>query len=88
MKYYTIGILFNMDLSRVALILKNRPEWQNGLFNFPGGHLEEGELPSQCVSREIQEECWVKIPYYEWKEIGVISNPDNYSVHVFTAKTD
>jgi 8-oxo-dGTP pyrophosphatase MutT (NUDIX family) len=56
---YTIGIYFTDDLRRVALILKNRPIWQNGKYNFPGGHLERSEGLAKCVAREFLEECGV-----------------------------
>jgi len=85
MKKYTIGIYFNEDLTKVAMILKNRPEWQNGLYNFPGGHIEEDESPADCVMREFKEECGVTIFKDDWWRIGLITNNGNYTVDIFTA---
>jgi ADP-ribose pyrophosphatase YjhB (NUDIX family) len=76
---YTIGIYFDSKLKKVALILKNRPEWQRGLYNFPGGHIEENETPEECISREFKEECLVKTDPKEWMQIGAIHG-NNYTV--------
>jgi len=90
-KNYTVGILFNPDLTQVVLISKNRPEWQKGLLNFPGGHMESSESQCTCVSREFKEECCLDIPVSDWKLIGEITNPGTiqspypYNVFVLTA---
>ena len=51
---FVIGFLFRND--EVALIQKNRPEWQKGKLNGVGGHIEEGEKPSDAMKREFYEE--------------------------------
>lgn len=53
---YALGFVFSEDKRRVALIKKNRPEWQKGLLNGIGGHAEEGELPIDTMIREFMEE--------------------------------
>jgi len=78
---YTIGVYFNSELKKVALILKNRPQWQKGLYNFPGGHIEKGENPQQCISREFKEECKITTQPIEWINIGIIKGI-NYTVDV------
>jgi len=85
MKKYTIGIYFNDSLEHVALLLKNRPEWQKGRFNFPGGHIEEGESGENCVIREFIEECGITTNASDWKYIGIIENETDYYVEIFTA---
>ena len=42
-------------IGEVFLQLKNRPKWQEGKFNFPGGKVEPNEVPIECVVREFKE---------------------------------
>ena len=49
-----LGFLFKDGY--VALIQKNRPDWQKGKLNGIGGHIEEGETPDQAMEREFYEE--------------------------------
>ncbi len=56
---YVLGFLFNHDLSKVVLIQKTKPAWQNGLFNGVGGKVEPGEIADQAMIREFQEETGV-----------------------------
>jgi 8-oxo-dGTP diphosphatase len=53
---YVLGFQFDAEGSRVALIRKNRPDWQAGLYNGIGGHVETNELPGDAVLREFAEE--------------------------------
>lgn len=91
MKKYTIGIYFNEDLSMVLLLLKAKPEWQKGRYNFPGGKREPSETdfdrfehPNRCVSREFFEETSLDIPPDEWSHIGCIEG-NGYTCEVLTA---
>lgn len=89
MKNYTIGIYFDASFSKVALILKNRPEWQAGKYNFPGGHIEDGETGHKCVAREFFEECGVNTHHFEWHYIADMFNKtDGYNVQIFTLFQD
>ncbi|MGW4729277.1 NUDIX domain-containing protein [Streptomyces shenzhenensis] len=47
---YVRGVILSLDL-RVLLLLNERNEWE-----LPGGRLERGETPEQCVVRKIAEE--------------------------------
>jgi len=88
MKKYTIGIVFDPEFTKVLLIEKNRPEWQKGKLNFPGGHIEDGETSEQCIRREFIEELGLDMPIKDWSKIGRIVNYKNYYVDIFTAVTD
>jgi len=85
MKKYTIGALFTPDFTKVLLILKTKPNWQAGKYNFPGGSIEKGESANDCVSREFLEETGVSISPEQWTYIGRIKNPSNYYVEIFTS---
>lgn len=63
MQEYSVGFLHSED--KVVLVRKNRPEWQAGLLNGVGGHIEEGEDPHTCMVREFYEETGVQIGPWE-----------------------
>jgi 8-oxo-dGTP diphosphatase len=66
-KLYVLGIIIEPKTRRVALLRKKRPLWQQGLLNGIGGHIESGELPSEAMARECQEEVGLTL---DWKKIG------------------
>lgn len=45
---------------RVIFIEKQKPEWQKGRLNLPGGHIEPNESWRSALSREFEEEIGVK----------------------------
>lgn len=73
MRSYVAGLLFDNDGSKVALIEKNRPDWQAGRFNAIGGKIEAGEQAYQAMRREFIEEAGVDI---QWPESMVLKGSD------------
>lgn len=73
---YTLGFVFNEDLSQVLLIHKLTPLWQKGLINGLGGKHEHGESSYQCVSREVAEESNVHIEKSVWKKVGTLTSSE------------
>jgi 8-oxo-dGTP diphosphatase len=62
---FVVGFLFSRCEQRVVLIEKNRPEWQAGLLNGPGGKIEPGETTLEAIRREFREEAGLDIPGWE-----------------------
>lgn len=54
--YYVVGFLFRKEGREVALIRKEKPEWQKNKLNGVGGKVEPGETPYEAMVREFREE--------------------------------
>ncbi len=50
-----------MDQDKVLIAQKESTHKLAGLWEFPGGKMEPGETPEDCLIRELQEEMGVKI---------------------------
>ncbi|MFH0970043.1 MAG: NUDIX domain-containing protein [Candidatus Diapherotrites archaeon] len=72
MKYYTVGFVFDPGLENVLLIHKNRPDWQKGKLNGPGGKVYDNESPFVGIAREIREETGLDIPPEKWMPVAEI----------------
>ncbi len=77
---YVIGFVYDSD--RVVLVRKNRPDWQKGLLNGVGGHIEQDEPPMVAMEREFLEEAGVRNQV--WHEFCVMNYPDAI-VYCFTS---
>jgi 8-oxo-dGTP diphosphatase len=62
-KLYVVGFAF--EGNKVALIRKTHPEWQAGLLNGIGGHIEKNESPMKAMIREFEEETGLKVEDWE-----------------------
>jgi 8-oxo-dGTP diphosphatase len=69
---FTLGFIFNPELTKVLLVHKEKPEWQKGKINGIGGKYEDGETAEQCISRETFEESTLRIPSNEWTYVGTV----------------
>ena len=83
---YVAGLMFNADGAELALILKNRPEWQAGYLNAIGGKIEDQETPAQAMQREFREETGVD--YAEWTPLVHLRREGAYEVYFFSCFTD
>jgi 8-oxo-dGTP diphosphatase len=81
---YVAGLLFSEDRSHVALIRKQRPEWQRGRLNGIGGHVEPGETDAAAMVREFQEETGATVA---WTRFCTLRGRD-WSVEWFKARYD
>jgi 8-oxo-dGTP diphosphatase len=66
MTNYVCGFMFSRDLKHVVLIKKNKPLWQEGMWNGVGGKVEEGEDWFNAMSREFLEETGVETEPIDW----------------------
>lgn len=82
MNKYVVGFIFNTDFTRVLLMHKNRPAWQNGFINGLGGKVEEGEDTFTTICREIQEESGLEISKEKWTKVGRVHS-DSFTMDVF-----
>ena len=70
-----------IELDDNILIAKRKSEDDifGGLWEFPGGKIEDGETPEECMARELMEELEIKV------EVGTLitSNKHRYPDGVF-----
>lgn len=81
MKLLTVGFVFDATLEQVLLVHKQKPDWQVGKLNGPGGKVEDGETPLQCVARECLEETCLDIPTDDWRHFATILNNGVFDGH-------
>ncbi len=80
---YTVGFMFDEVRDSVVLIEKNRPDWQKGLLNGVGGHINNNEQAREGMVREFLEEAGVQTEVGDWQcfcRLTVTSNPQGDSV--------
>jgi 8-oxo-dGTP diphosphatase len=80
MRKFVVGFLFD-GRGNVALIEKNRPDWQKGRLNGVGGQMEKRESPLKAMVREFYEEAGDKI---EWRQFCIVKG-DGYRLYCFTS---
>lgn len=87
MQHATLCYLLRPDAEVVLLIEKKRGLGE-GKFVGPGGKVEDGETPHECVVREVKEEIGVEVPDPE--KVGefefVFGQDAEMFVHVFRAE--
>jgi 8-oxo-dGTP pyrophosphatase MutT (NUDIX family) len=70
------------DQIQILLILKDRPEWQKGKLNLPGGRMEEGETPEEAAKRELHEETGLQA--WRMQQMGVMKDRQ-FTIHCLNA---
>lgn len=89
MKTYCLGFIVSPEQSEVALLQKRSSDCFNpSAWNGVGGKVEEGETPLQAIARETHEETALCIPPHHWRNLGVLSDGQTFSVHIFAATSD
>lgn len=82
---YVAGFVFSPDSQAVALIRKNKPEWQKGKLNGIGGKIEEGEDPLAAMVREFHEEAKGNTQIRGWNQFLVMGDDRTFEVTFFAA---
>ena len=91
MKRYVAGFMFNSGCTHVALVEKQKPEWQKGRLNAIGGKIEKvqaddgtpgtdglyftDEAPVAAMVREFFEETGYQTQESDWTEFCLLSGP-------------
>lgn len=65
--------------NEVLVVRKQKPDWQKGFLNLPGGKIEPGESPCGAAKRELMEEAGLDSRIQS--VVGVLEGPD-WRVHV------
>lgn len=74
MQDVTAAIIVN-DAGEVLLARRAPKEKHAGSWEFPGGKVESGETPEDCLARELQEECGVHIAVKDFVAESIYLTP-------------
>ena len=55
-EYVLVHTQWSIRPLEALLVVKEKPEWQRGRLNLPGGKIEAGETPEDAALRELEEE--------------------------------
>ncbi len=89
---YVAGFAFRHnregDHAHVLLIRKNRPEWQAGLLNGIGGHVDVDEdMCIHAMVREFREETGIETSVRDWQHFVGLALPYGF-VYFYVASLD
>lgn len=74
MKEVTAAIIIKDDLILIAQ--RGKDESLAGKWEFPGGKIESGETPQECLKREIKEELNIEIQVGEFLGESIYTYPN------------
>lgn len=87
MKKYVLGFLFSYGGEKVALIKKNKDDWQKGLLNGIGGKINSGENQAAAMFREFKEEAGVELLNVNMTHFGTMKG-EGWSVELYKMFSD
>jgi len=79
MKKVTAAII--KDKNRLLIAQRHSKDPLGGKWEFPGGKIEPGETPQECLVREIQEELGVEVKIGPFYDDNVYSSQD-HDIHL------
>jgi len=84
-KIVRVGVgIWVTNYGNQLLLGKRLSEHGNGTWAPPGGHLEFGETPGKCASRELMEETGIIIPENKFQQVGLTNDifPEKHYVTI------
>ncbi len=87
MRHYEVAA--GVILSKDKVLITSRPQGDSyaGLWEFPGGKLEDGETLEECLIREIKEELGIKIALQRYLFCVDYTYPEfRIRLHIFLCK--
>jgi len=79
MKKVTAAII--KDENRLLISKRHSKDTLGGKWEFPGGKIEPGETPKECLVREIKEELGVEVKIGPFYDENVYSSQD-HDIHL------
>ena len=81
MKRKGCSVLLINDQGRVLLLLRDdNPEIPYpGMWDVPGGHVEKGETPEQCIVREMKEEIGLDLRVFQLFSVTEFDDRTEYT---------
>jgi len=76
MKKVTAAII--KDENRLLIAKRHSKDPLGGKWEFPGGKIEPGETPKECLVREIKEELGVEVKIGHFYDENVYSSQDHH----------
>lgn len=85
------GYMIIIVNGKILLRKRHNVSYQNGMYDIPAGHVEEGESPLICAKRETLEEVNITVTETEFSTVmfrkGESHINDDYTDFFFIAKT-
>lgn len=79
-KVDVVGAVITNEEGKILCALRSQQMSLPGMWEFPGGKIEQGETPQETLVREIQEELECKI------EVGEFISDDTYEYPAVTVR--
>ena len=71
-----VAAVITDDNNRILITQRNLKKSQGGLWEFPGGKIENAETKEEAIIREIKEELDVNIKAYQYIDEKVFNYPE------------